>query len=401
MLRAVWRPAARELVVVVHHVVIDGVSWRVLMEDLATAWRQAAAFDPATGPLMRYTLIRAGAWQDNVLVQTVHHIIADGWSVPPMLRALLAEYHAPGSVYALRGFPDYVRWLAGRDDDESDRVWGEELAGLPGPSLVAEGHTPSDRFADTAVQPADDIDAAVRAAGVPLSVAVHSAWAVTLGGILHGTDVVFGSTVSGRDADVPGIGDMVGLFINTVPVRVRWSAGTTARELLASVRAHQSAVLPHQHVSLARIGRRAGAGNLFDTLVVFDVATDVADLRTPDADLVVTGVVNEGAPHYPLTLVVERAPDGRPRFNLIYDAELLGEATAQDILATFTATLTGLLTRQDAPVTGAAPGLRRPRPSPARPWAPCSTPPHAATPRPRRSRSARSTGAQGHSRTVN
>ncbi|CAM5632735.1 Amino acid adenylation domain-containing protein OS=Streptomyces alboniger OX=132473 GN=CP975_32025 PE=4 SV=1 [Streptomyces alboniger] len=270
-----------------------------------------AGFDLATGPLMRYTLIRAGAGR-NVLVQTVHHIIADGWSVPPMLRALLAEYHAPGSVYALRGFPDYVRWLAGRDDDESDRVWGEELAGLPGPSLVAEGHTPSDRFADTAVQPADDIDAAVRAAGVPLSVAVHSAWAVTLGGILHGTDVVFGSTVSGRDADVPGIGDMVGLFINTVPVRVRWSAGTTARELLASVRAHQSAVLPHQHVSLARIGRRAGAGNLFDTLVVFDVATDVADLRTPDADLVVTGVVNEGAPHYPLTLVVERAPDGRP-----------------------------------------------------------------------------------------
>ncbi|THC44439.1 non-ribosomal peptide synthetase [Streptomyces sp. A1499] len=321
-----------------------------------------AGFDLATGPLMRYTLIRAGAGR-NVLVQTVHHIIADGWSVPPMLRALLAEYHAPGSVYALRGFPDYVAWLAGRDDEESDRVWAEELAGLPGPSLVAEGHTPSDRFADTAVVPADDVDAAVRAAGVPLSVAVHSAWAVTLGGILRGTDVVFGSTVSGRDADVPGIGDMVGLFINTVPVRARWSAGTTARDLLASVRAHQSAVLPHQHVSLARIGRQAGAGNLFDTLVVFDVAADVADLRTPDADLAVTAIVNEGAPHYPLTLVVERTAEGRPRFNLIYDGELLREPSAQEILRTFAATLTGLLTRQDALVTEVAPeDARRPEP---------------------------------------
>jgi amino acid adenylation domain-containing protein/non-ribosomal peptide synthase protein (TIGR01720 family) len=159
-----------------------------------------AGFDLATGPLMRYTLIRTGPGR-NVLVQTVHHIIADGWSVPPMLRALLAEYHAPGTVYPQGDFPGHVRRLAARDDDESDRVWRDQLAGLPGPSLVAEGHTPSGRFAETAVEPDDGIDAAVRSAGVPLSVAVHSAWAVTLGGVLQGKDVVFGSTVSGRDAD--------------------------------------------------------------------------------------------------------------------------------------------------------------------------------------------------------
>ncbi|GCB44398.1 siderophore biosynthesis non-ribosomal peptide synthetase modules [Streptomyces sp. NL15-2K] len=318
-----------------------------------------AGFDLATGPLMRYTLIRAGSGR-NVLVQTVHHIIADGWSVPPMLRALLAEYHAPGTVYPIGGFPDYVRRLAGRDDDESDRVWREQLAELSGPSLVAEGHTPSDRFADTAVEPEGDIDGAARSAGVPLSVAVHSAWAVTLGGILHGTDVVFGSTVSGRDAEVPGIENMVGLFINTIPVHVRWAGTTTSRDLLASVREHQSAVLPHQHVSLARIGRQAGAGSpLFDTLVVFDVATDVEGLRGPDDTLVITDIVNEGAPHYPLTLVVERALDGRPRFDLIYDGEVLREASAQEILRTFTSTLTGLLTRPDALVDDLAPESER------------------------------------------
>ncbi|MFF9803996.1 amino acid adenylation domain-containing protein [Streptomyces coeruleorubidus] len=315
------------------------------LRELAERDRRAG-FDLATGPLMRYTLVRGGPGR-NVLVQTVHHIIADGWSVPPMLRALLAEYHAPGTVYPTGGFADYVRWLAGRDADESDRVWREQLADLPGPSLVAEGHTPSARFADTAVRPEHDIDAAARSAGVPLSVAVHSAWAVTLGGILHGRDVVFGSTVSGRDADVPGIEDMVGLFINTIPVRARWTGTTTARDLLASVREHQGAVLPHQHVSLARIGRQADAGSLFDTLVVFDVATDVDGLRRPGDTLVVTDLVNEGAPHYPLTLVVERALDGRPRFNLIYDGELLRGTTARSILHTFTSTLTALLTRPD------------------------------------------------------
>ncbi|MGP3689642.1 amino acid adenylation domain-containing protein [Streptomyces sp. IBSNAI002] len=330
------------------------------IRDLAERDRRAG-FDLATGPLMRYTLIRAGSGR-TVLVQTVHHIIADGWSVPPMLRALLAEYHAPGTVYPLGGFADYVRRLAGRDEDESDRVWREELAGLPGPSLVAEGHTPSDRFADTAVEPDQDIDAAARAAGVPLSVAVHSAWAVTLGGVLHGRDLVFGSTVSGRDMDVPGIEDMVGLFINTIPVRARWDPATTARDLLASVREHQSAVLAHQHVSLARIGRQTGAGPLFDTLVVFDVATDVAGLRRPGDTLAIAGIVNEGAPHYPLTLVVERAPDGRARFNLIYDGVLLREESARTVLETFTRTLTGLLTRPDALVDDLAPRAAGPAP---------------------------------------
>ncbi|MFG3407139.1 amino acid adenylation domain-containing protein [Streptomyces sp. NPDC048142] len=329
------------------------------IRDLAERDRRAG-FDLATGPLMRYTLIRAGSGR-SVLVQTVHHIIADGWSVPPMLRTLLTEYHTPGSVYPLGGYRDYVDWLAGRDQDESDRVWREELAGLPGPSLVAEGHTPSERFADIAVGPADDIDVAARSAGVSLSVAVHSAWAATLGGLLHSRDVVFGSTVSGRDAEVPGIRDMVGLFINTIPVRARWSPEGAAGGLLDAVKRHQGTVLAHQHVSLARIGRQHGTGTLFDTLVVFDVATDVDALRRPDDTLVITDIVNEGAPHYPLTLVVERTKDGRPRFNLIYDGELLRPASAEAILHTFTRTLTELLGRPHAPVdelvpaTGSAP----------------------------------------------
>ncbi|MGW3238903.1 amino acid adenylation domain-containing protein [Streptomyces olivaceus] len=331
------------------------------IRDLAERDRRAG-FDLATGPLMRYTLIRAGAGR-HVLVQTVHHIVADGWSVPPMLRTLLAEYHRPGSAHPLGGFPEHVRRLAALDDRESDRVWREQLAGLPGPSLIAEGHTPSDRFADTATTPGIDVDAAARAAGVPLSVAVHSAWALTLGGILHSEDVVFGSTVSGRDADVPGIQNMVGLLINTVPVRARWSADTTAAELLAQVRAHQSAVLPHQHVSLARTARHTGTGPLFDTLVVFDVATDVGALREPGDTLVVTDIVNEGAPHYPLTLVVERTPDGTPRFNAVHDAALLRESQVQDILHTFTRTLTTLLTSPDTPVAAPVPHTARRAPA--------------------------------------
>ncbi|MGZ3146058.1 amino acid adenylation domain-containing protein [Lentzea chajnantorensis] len=298
-----------------------------------------AGFDLARGPLMRFTLIRTAPGR-YVLVQTVHHIIADGWSVPPMLRALLAEYEEPGSVHVRGSYADYVRWLVTSDAAESDRVWAAELAGLPGPSFVAEGHTPSERFADSVLDAPAGLDESVRAAGVPLSAAVHSAWGVTLGALLGKRDVVFGSTVSGRDADVPGIADMAGLFINTIPVRTRWGADTSAAELLASVRDHQTAVLPHQHVSLTRIGRQAEHGSAFDTLVVFDVATDVTALSGP---FTIAEVVNEGAPHYPLTLVVERGNDGALRFNLVHDTTVVRAAGAEVLLRAFTGTLTALL----------------------------------------------------------
>ncbi|MFD5825919.1 amino acid adenylation domain-containing protein [Lentzea sp. NPDC060358] len=305
---------------------------------------RVAGFDLARGPLMRFSLIRT-APQRYVLVQTVHHIIADGWSVPPMLRALLAEYDKPGSVHVRGSYADYVRWLVRADAAESDRVWADELAGLPGPSFVAPGHTPSELFADAVADAAPDLDDRTRAAGVPLSVAVHSAWGVTLGALLGRHDVVFGSTVSGRDADVPGIAEMAGLFINTIPVRVKWS--TSSRELLDSVRAHQTAVLPHQHVSLTRIGRQTPHGSAFDTLVVFDVATDVTSLQGP---FTIAEVVNEGAPHYPLTLVVERGGDGALRFNLIHDTAVVREAGARAILKAFCDTLDALLRLDGVPV---------------------------------------------------
>ncbi|MFD4643444.1 amino acid adenylation domain-containing protein [Lentzea sp. NPDC058436] len=307
---------------------------------------RVAGFDLATGPLMRFTLVLT-APRRYVLVQTVHHIIADGWSVPPMLRALLAEYDAPGSVHVRGSYADYVRWLVESDADESDRVWSHELRDLAGPSITVPGHTPSERFADMILDAPSDVDERVRAAGVSLSVAVHSAWAVTLGGILGSQDVVFGSTVSGRDADVPGINELVGLFINTIPVRARWSGDTSARDLLDGMREHQTAVLPHQHVSLTRIGRLADAGSLFDTLVVFDVATDVTSLRSDSFGI--ADVVNEGAPHYPLTLVVERGHDGSLKFNLVHDTVVIRPEGARRIVRTFADALNALLAGESIP----------------------------------------------------
>ncbi len=369
------------------------------IRELAEQDRRAG-FDLATGPLMRYTLIRSDAGHP-VLVQTVHHIIADGWSVPPMLRTLLAEYHTPGSVYALGGYRDYVDWLAARDQDESDRVWREELAGLPGPSLVAEGHTPPNGSPMSRWSPPRTSTSPHAPPGSP-----ERGRAQRVGGdpgrAAAQQDVVFGSTVSGRDADVPGIRDMVGLFINTIPVRARWSATDTAYDLLDAVKRHQGAVLPHQHRLSGPTGRQSGTGTLFDTLVVFDVATDVTALRGPGDTLVITDIVNEGAPHYPLTLVVERAPGGRVRFNLIHDGELLRpQAPKRSSPRSPRPHRTALAARTHRS-THCSPrraGPRHGRPGPH--WVSCSTPPRTATRRQPPSPSARWTAPPVPSPTVN
>lgn len=308
-----------------------------------------AGFDLAVAPLIRYTLIRTAA-EEHVLVQTVHHILADGWSVPTMLDALLAEYHRPGSVLRpVAGYAAYLAWLQEQDGERSASVWREQLAGLRQPSLVRPGHVPSESFAETGLDFGDAaaLEAVLRQSGSTLSVAVHTAWGLAMAKLLQRPDVVFGSTVSGREADVTGIAEMVGLFINTVPVRSSFvpepesgGAGISLGEALARMRRQHDAVRPHQHESLGTIQRDAGLGTLFDTLVVFDLSADPAGLGRPGDPLRITAIDGEGAPHYPMTLAVmpRQKPSGAGlelAVKLIYDAAAVSAAEAAEALADF------------------------------------------------------------------
>ncbi|AJT40663.1 non-ribosomal peptide synthetase [Psychromicrobium lacuslunae] len=323
-----------------------------------------AGFDLAVAPLMRYTLIRL-APEHHVLVQTVHHIIADGWSVPQMLNTLLAEYHAPGSVLRpSNGYSEYLAWLQEQDAELSSEVWREQLRGLEQPSLLRPGHSPSNSFSEVDFDfgRIGSLEASLRQSGSTLSVAVHTAWGLALGKLLGQSDLVFGSTVSGREADLPGIAEMVGLFINTVPVRSSLFAHNsevtsaeltraepTLADLLSRMRQQHDAVRPYQHESLGTIQRQAGLGTLFDALVVFDLSADASALGQPSDTLRISQIDGEGAPHYPLTLAVmprqgaasaEGLAGGLElAVKLIYDAEAVTENAARGILEDFVAAL--------------------------------------------------------------
>lgn len=203
-----------------------------LARFLAADRQQAFPLDRP--PLLRAALLKL-AKDSHVLVITFHHLILDGWSVGVLLQELFAAYQAivAGSQPQLPApppFRDYIAWLRKQDEAEARRFWTAELAGLseptalPAPPERAPGGDEPSGFATLS----DGLDGAGyeairgygRRAGLTLATLVQAAWGAVLGRHSGQPEVLFGSAVLGRPDDLPGAESMVGLFINTVPVRV-------------------------------------------------------------------------------------------------------------------------------------------------------------------------------------
>ena len=201
----------------------------------------------------------------------------------------------PAALPRVTPYRDYLAWLAGQDRAAALAAWREALAGLEEPTLLAPqaaggGRLRPSRSRCALSESADrGADARRRAAqGLTLNTVVQAAWAILLGRLTGRDDVVFGVTVAGRPPEIAGIERMVGLFINTLPLRVQAAAGAAAAASCCSeVQDGQSRLMAHQHLGLAEIQQLAGLGELFDTLVVFEnypvdrggLAADAGGLR--------------------------------------------------------------------------------------------------------------------------
>ncbi|MBB6171884.1 amino acid adenylation domain-containing protein [Nocardiopsis mwathae] len=282
---------------------------RRLAEILERDRAQRFALDEP--PLLRAMLVRTPEGETgHKLALTLHHIIADGWSVEIMLRDLRTAY-AGGQAPEAPDHRAYLAWLAARDHDAACAAWGAALAGVDEPTRLvadAEERLPRPELVTTELPAslAADLDARARQNGLTLSTVVHGAWGLLLGTLTGRSDVLFGSTVSGRTADVAGIESMVGLFINTLPTRMSTRPGDTVADALARLRDEQSALLDHHHVGLADVQRTVGLGELFDTLVVVENQPDAPEQAAPPggARLDITAVDVRDAVHYPLALIV-------------------------------------------------------------------------------------------------
>ncbi|TDE35343.1 amino acid adenylation domain-containing protein [Actinomadura sp. 6K520] len=359
------------------------VPWReVDLSGLAAAERgeraaavaaeeNARGFDLERPPLLRCTLVRHDR-DHHALVLMFHHIVADGWSVQVMLRELLEFYGHPGTADAatrppapLTPYRDYLAWLAGRDRDAALAAWRAALDDLDGPTRLADtlppppggGDAPARRRADVRVELPEETTAGLadraRRHGLTLGTLVQGAWGLLLGRMTGRGDVVFGTAVSGRFADIPGIESMVGMFVNTLPVRMRWRPGEPLAAALTRLQDAQSALLDHQYLGLARIQRLAGAGELFDTLVVLENYPGERDLRDPSGTVEITGVDFTNVEQYPLALIV--LPGRRLALRIDHDAARIDAATAERIAARLVAVLETLAADPARPVAALEP----------------------------------------------
>ena len=247
------------------------------LADILAADR-AARFDVASPPLLRFALIRLSA-DEHRLVLTNHHILMDGWSMPVLVQELLALYAHKGDATALprvTPYRDYLAWIAGQDRAAAITAWREALAGLEEATHVAPhdpGHAPvaPEQITLSLSEPLTTaLSRQARQQGLTLNTFIQTAWGILLGRLSGREDVVFGVTVAGRPPEIAGIESMVGLFINTLPLRIKLPASKPLIELLREVQEGQSALMAHQHLGLAEIQGLAGLGELFDTLAVFE-----------------------------------------------------------------------------------------------------------------------------------
>ncbi|CAM5236951.1 Carrier domain-containing protein OS=Streptomyces fumanus OX=67302 GN=GCM10018772_35720 PE=4 SV=1 [Streptomyces fumanus] len=271
---------------------------------------------------------------------TTHHIIVDGWSLPVLLDDLSRVYAAGGDPSALppaTSYRDYLAWLGGQDRTAAHTAWRTELAGADEPTLVVPTDTVATPVRPDMVRTEYDeeltaaLDALARRHGLTMATVVQGAWALVLARLSGRTDVVFGTTVAGRPPELPGAETAIGLFINTLPVRVPLVAGQSVLAMLSALQRQQVDLLGHQHLGLAEINRIAGPGAEFDTLVVYEnYPRTPEEAPDPDTLTIRPGGESRDASHYPLGLIV--GPGARLETQLDYRPDVYDRARAEDIL---------------------------------------------------------------------
>jgi len=296
----------------------DQASVLGVLAELCVAERQRP-FDLHRPPLMRLALVRLSDSQYR-MVWTRHHLLLDGWSTARLWAEVLNHYAGQALERAPRArFRDYIAWLGAQDVEASRGFWQGRLAQLDEPVLLAgamasprHAASPGPRqYADwQAGWSAGDtvrLQAFARAQRITLNSLVQGAWALLLQRYTGRQSVVFGATVAGRPAELAGVEQVLGLFINTLPVVLTPPDGQACGDWLRGVQAENLALREHEHTPLFEIQAWAGQGGqaLFDSLIVFENYPVGREWTERDAAALQFGeVVNTESTSYPLTLVV-------------------------------------------------------------------------------------------------
>ena len=307
-------------------------------------------FDLTVAPLLRLALVRLDQGTHGLAV-TFHHLILDGWSIPLLLREVFGRYEsarrgATLSLPSARPFRDYVTWLERQDPAAAENYWRTRLDGFDGPTPVpsarVSGGAPGERSARLTGRLTERLRDLSRRRQVTVGTLVQGAWAVLLSRYGGASDVLFGSVVAGRTPELPGIEKVLGVFINTLPVRVEVAAQMPAISWLRRFQEEQIEARQHDHTPLFQVQLWSGAGSekpLFPTLVVFENYPLGEAVGRAQAGLSIEDLRAAERTSYPLTLTV--VPGAEIELGLRWGADVLDSLGALRLLGNLERLLDG------------------------------------------------------------
>ncbi|HEX6289377.1 MAG TPA: amino acid adenylation domain-containing protein, partial [Herpetosiphonaceae bacterium] len=353
--------------------------WRDLSRDdqaahLATCLAQdrRRGFALGAAPLVRLALFQVGTERYD-FVWSYHHLLLDGWSVPLVLREVFAAYAALRHGQRLelaRPWPyrDYIAWLHRQDLARAETFWRHLLRGFCVPTpLGVERRSSGDASAASQMTGEMTLSRATTAAlerlarqhGLTMSTLVQGAWALLLSRYSGEQDIVYGATVSGRPPELEGVEEMVGLFINTLPVRVQVGANDTVHRYLAQVQAVLLELRQYEYSPLAQVQRWSDVPQgqpLFESIVVFEnyPIASLTAARRADIGLAISDVRTIEQSNYALTLAA--VPGQELTLRLNYDSQRFDRERIDRLLGHLETLLAGFAADPDQPL-GAVPLL--------------------------------------------
>ncbi|MCI0667953.1 MAG: amino acid adenylation domain-containing protein, partial [Methylococcaceae bacterium] len=324
-------------------------------------------FDLGRPPLLRIRLLRLTQTR-YCLLRSFHHIIMDAWCTSLLLEGFMAHYlalrsGAPRPACCVPAFRDYIAWLKSCDHAAAERFWEDYLAGFrdptpirfasrPGPvSIQAFG--PESRVADRSTllseAESDFLQSRAQAAGLTLNTLVQAAWALLLRTLSGRREVLFGVTVAGRPTELAGIEATLGLFINSLPLRIDLRPEQRVESWLHALQEQNLKVRQFEFTPLSRIQALSGIPRgqaLFDSLLVFENTPIDPALRDGSQELAVVGAQSRTHTNYPLTAVI--IPDRRLCLQITYQVDRYESDEITRMLEQFKHGLMQMLQRQNA-----------------------------------------------------
>jgi len=371
----VWERVAKQVQVVHRQVDLRIVrhDWRELNQVEQERAHQAfleedrtRLFDLAKAPLMRLAILALDNYRHR-LVWTFHHIVLEGWSAAILLGELWKHYgdlraNRPAALPPVRPYVEYIRWLQRQNRTQAEAYWRETLKGFTAPTRLPIDRSVEDAPADVkrvdrctlALSKAftDSLKSLCRSQRVTLNTLVQGAWAMLLSNYSGEPDVMFGAVSSGRPADLPGAESTVGLFVNTLPVRVLVKGDEHVMPWLRALQLSQATMRQYEYSSLMQIQSWSdlpGGRPLFHSVLGFENWLGDIPSGSICPDLKIGALNIEEGSDQPLALFVVMG--SAVSMTLMYDVERFDRCAVERMLSHLHALMQGMIEHREGKIS--------------------------------------------------